>query len=98
MGHNITSEGLYTTAKKVDAVHLAPTAKNQYELRSFLGFLHYYGKFVPNIATMIRPLDSLLKTNTPWNWSKECEHAFIEAKGKLTSAAVLAHYDPKLPL
>ena len=61
LGHKITSEGLNTTTKKVDAVRLAPAAKNQCELRLFLCLLHYYGKFVPSIATMIRPLDSLLK-------------------------------------
>ena len=53
---------------------------------------------MPNLATLIHPLNSLLKANTPWNWSKECEQAFNEAKDKLTSAAVLSYYDPKLPL
>ena len=53
---------------------------------------------MPNLVTLIHPLNSLLKTNTLWNWSKECERTFNEAKDKLTSAAVLAHYDPKLPL
>ena len=98
LGHKITSEGLHTTTKKVEAVRLAPAPKNQRELRSFLELLHYYGKFMPNLATLIHPLNSLLKANTPWNWSKKCEQAFNEAKDKLTSAAVLAHYDPKLPL
>ena len=87
--HKITSEELHATTKKVDAVHLAPTPKNQGELRSFLRLLHYYGKFIPNLATLVHPLNGLLKANTPWNWSKECEQAFKEAKDKLTSAAVL---------
>ena len=98
LGHKITSEGLHTTTKKVDAIRLAPAPKNQRELRSFLGLLHYYGKFIPNLATLIHPLNSLLKTSTPWNWTEQCEQAFKEAKDKLTSAAVLAHYDPQLPL
>ena len=55
LGHKITGEGLHTTTKKVDAVRLAPAPKNQSELRSFLGLLHYYGKFVPNLATLIHP-------------------------------------------
>ena len=36
--------------------------------------------------------------NASWNWSKECEQAYNEANDNLTSAAVLTHYDPKLPL
>ena len=98
LGHKITSEGLHTTTKKVDAVHLTLSPKNQRELRPFLGLLHYYGKFMPSLATLIYPLNSLLKANTPWNWSKECEQVFNEAKAKLISAVVLAHYEPKLPL
>ena len=98
LGHKITSKGLHTTTKKVDAVRLASAPKNQRELRSFLGLLHYYGKFIPNLATLIYPLNSLLKKSTPWIWSDESEQAFNEAKNKLTSAAVLAHYDPQLPL
>ena len=43
--------GLHTTAEKVAAVKLAPTPKNQRELRSFLGLVNYYGKFVPNLAS-----------------------------------------------
>ena len=53
---------------------------------------------MPNLVTLIHPINSLLKANTLWNWSKECEQSFNEAKDKLTLAAVLAHYDPKLPL
>ena len=94
----ITSEGLHTTTKKVDAIQLAPIPKNQQELRSFLGLLHYYGKFIPNLASLIYPLNSLLKANTPWNWTEQCEQAFKNAKQKLTSAAVLAHYDPNVSL
>ena len=98
LGHKIMSKGLHTTTKKVDAVRLAPAPKNQCELRSFLGLLHYYEKFIPNLATLIYPLNSLLKTSIPWNWSKECKWAFNEAKDRLISASVLAHYDPQLPL
>ena len=43
LGHKITNKGLHTTTKKVDAVCLAPAPKNQSELRSLLGSLHYYG-------------------------------------------------------
>ena len=49
--------------KKVDAVCLISASKNQRELRPFLRLLNYYGKFMPNLATLIHPLNSLLKTN-----------------------------------
>ena len=96
--HKITNEELHTTARKVDAVRLVPAPKNQLELRLFLKLLHFYDKFILNLATLIHPLNSILKASTLWIWSKECEQTFNEAKDKLISAAVLAHYYPKLPL
>ncbi len=54
---------------------------------------------MPNLATLIHPLNILLKTNALWNLSKECEQVFNETKDNLTSAAaVLAHYNPRLSL
>ena len=66
--------------------------------RSFLGLLNYYGKFIPNLATVIHPLNDLLHDDKKWNWSPECAEAFQCAKSQLTSAEVLTHYDPRLPI
>lgn len=44
LGHRIDATGLHTVLK-VKAVQDAPPPRNVQELRSFLGLLHYYGKF-----------------------------------------------------
>ena len=98
LGHKIDADGLHTTTKKVAAIQQAPKPVNQQQLRSFLGLLQYYGKFIPNLSTMINPLNALLLKNQPWKWTNDCEQAFKEAKLALSSASVLVHYDPKLPL
>ena len=83
---------------KVEAVQQAPAPKNITELRSFLGLLNYYGKFMPNLSTLLHPLHQLLKGDHAWHWSQDCEQAFQEAKRKLSAAPILVHYDPKLPM
>ena len=98
LGHTIDNKGLHTSTRKVEAVQKAPTPKNQQELRSFLGLVHYYGKFLPNLSTLLHPLNELLKAGQRWKWTPQCEQAFKEAKQRLTEAPVLAHYDPTLPL
>ncbi len=98
LGHRIDGDGLHTSPKKVEAVQFAPRPRNPKQLRSFLGLVLYYGKFLPNLASLLSPLHDLLKKDTRWRWSRECEHAFRQAKELLSSAAVLAHYDPRLPL
>ena len=55
LGHHIDSEGLHTMASKVEAISMAPQPRNVQELRSFLGLLHYYGKFLPGLATLLHP-------------------------------------------
>ncbi len=98
LGHRVDAKGLHTTPEKVKAIKDAPQPTIGQELRSFLGLLHYYGKFLPNLSTLLHPLNSLVKAGGEWVWSEACSKAFEEAKGLLMAAAVLAHYDPALPM
>ena len=38
--------------------------ENVRELCSFLGLVNYYGKFVPNLVSLLHPLHQLLQTGT----------------------------------
>ena len=99
LGHLISEEGLHTAPKKLEAIQAAPAPKNIQELRSFLGLLHYYGKFILDLASLVHPLNQLLHSGrSTWTWTEECEQAFVLAKKQLTSATVLAHYNPQYPL
>ena len=93
LGHCINASGVHTTTQKVDAILKAPIPQNTQQLRSFLGLLHYYGKFLQNLSSLLHPLNQLLKSNAQWKWSVECQEAFEQAKKQLASAPVLAHYD-----
>jgi len=76
----------------------APEPKNVQELQSFLGLLNYYAKFIPNLASILHPLHELLRKHQRWQWTQQCAEAFRSAKHKISSAPVLAHFDPTLPL
>ena len=96
--HKINCEGLQALPSKIAAITQAPTPHNVQELRSFLGLLNYYGKFIRNLSTIVHPLNSLLQAHKRWLWTPECEQAFKKAKEELSSSAVLVHYDPNLPM
>ena len=98
LGHAIDTDGLHTTPTKQQAIAEARAPTNISELRSFLGLVNYYGHFLPNVSTMLHPLNRLLRKGAAWVWSKKCEEAFQAIKGMLSSDQVLAHYDPTLPL
>ncbi|XP_029965625.1 uncharacterized protein K02A2.6-like [Salarias fasciatus] len=98
LGHVIDSEGLQTAPSKVKAIVEAPSPTNVSQLRSFLGLLTIYARFVPNLANRLKPLHELLNKSTKWKWTEKCENAFKDVKLALTKSEVLAHFDPKLPI
>ena len=50
LGHKISSKGLQPTSEKVQAIHKAPAPKDVSQLKSFLGLLNYYCKFLPQLS------------------------------------------------
>lgn len=97
-GHRIDKAGLHKSPDKINAVLNAPRPENVNQLRSFLGLVNYYHRFLPNLSTVIHPLNALLQKTSKWVWSKDCDKAFKMAKQLITSETVLTHYDPSLPL
>ena len=60
LGHLNYALGLHPTDEKVRAIKDAPAPKTLQELRSFLGMLNFYGKFITNLSTILAPLNVLL--------------------------------------
>ena len=98
LGHVIDEKGLHPLPEKVEAICQAPTPKNVTELKSYLGLLTYYGKFLLNLSTHLAPLYKLLSKNQTWEWTATQGKAFNELKELLTSSQLLVHFDSDLPL
>ena len=89
-----TAQGLQPSTDKVEAFHMAPAPQDVSQLKSFLGLVNYYGKFLPDLSSVLAPLYSLLQKGTEWKWGADQQTAFAEVKRLLTSDCLLAHYDP----
>ena len=98
LGHIISAEGLRPTQEKVRAINDAPAPQNVTQLRSFVGLVNFYSKFLPNLATRLAPLYHLLQKEAKWCWEAAQKKSFKEAKAQLSSSALLAHYDPSQEL
>lgn len=98
LGYVIDSTGLFTSQSKIEAISKTPRPTNVTELKSILGLINYYGRFVNNLAGLLHPLYNLLKKNVSWVWDVNCESAFQRVKDALQSAEVLVHFNPDLPL
>ena len=95
LGHYLSKDGV-AKGPKVDAVTSMPPPQDISSLRSFLGQVQFYGKFLPNLSTQLEPLYTLTKKDSPWSWGPSQETAFQEVKKLLSADTVLAHFDPSL--
>ena len=98
LGYRIDAQGLHAIEKKVEAIRRAPAPENQQQLRSFLGMINYYSKFISNYSTITHPLNELLKDGVEWKWSESQQKSFQQLKDKLSNAPVLTHFSDTLPL
>ena len=74
---------------KIAGVQDWPTPKNVTEVQSFVGFINFYCRFIPNFSLVASLLHHLTKKEEPWRWAGPEESAFQELKTLITSAPVL---------
>ena len=94
LGHQISAQGLQPTMDKIKAVQEAPKPQDMSQLRSFIGLVNYYSKFLPEVSSVLAPFYSLLQKDKKWSWGKEQQKSFDDVKWLLTSECLLVHYDP----
>ncbi|XP_038119374.1 uncharacterized protein K02A2.6-like [Culex quinquefasciatus] len=85
LGFIVDSDGIRPDPEKVKPIVNMPAPHDVPTLRSFLGAINYYGKFVKSMHELRHPLDALLKKDAKWNWSPACQRSFEEFKRILQS-------------
>ncbi|KAJ1518786.1 hypothetical protein ONE63_011599 [Megalurothrips usitatus] len=93
LGFRLDADGLTPQRDRTAAILDAQAPKDVSELRSFIGKLNFYDKFLPNRATVLAPLYNLLKDNVSFVWGDAEKISFQRAKELLCSADLLVHYD-----
>ena len=93
LGHRIDAEGVHPTDERLRAVRDMARPENRKQLRSFLGAINYYAKFIPHLQSTCAPLHRLTRNDTPWQWTSEHDVIFTRLKERLTSSDTLVHYD-----
>ena len=67
-------------------------------MQSFLGFANFYKKFILHYSSLTTPLTSLTRKGVRFTWSPAADAAFKQLQQSFTSAPVLQHFQPELPL
>ncbi|XP_052749773.1 uncharacterized protein K02A2.6-like [Galleria mellonella] len=95
LGHIIDARGVRPTKTKIDAIAKAPAPNNTKELRSFLGMVNFYERFIPHLHTLCSDLHDLTSSRKKWKWTKELQTAFEKVKTCITKTRPLIAYDDK---
>ena len=89
LGYNIDRTGIScnNSFKLTDC----PRPHNVKTLQQFLGLVNYFRKFIPAFGNIARPLYNLLRNDTDFDWTDECETAYVRLKNILSETTTLAH-------
>ena len=103
LGHIVSSKGIETDPRKVEAVKNWTVPKIITDVRSFLGFTNHYRRFIKGYANVARPLNLLVSGDNAnrkralIKWTEECQIAFDKLKELCTNTPILAYANYRKP-
>ena len=107
LGHVVSGKGISTKPKKIEAVTKWPTPKTVYDVRSFLGFVGYYRRFIKNFSKITKPIREVITglenqskraaKKTYIEWTDIADSAFETLKTMCVNTPILAYPDYQLP-
>ena len=98
IGHVVSAEGIKPVESKVETLLKAEYPENRERLIAFLGAVQYYARYLPNLSTVIEPLNHLRSNSVEWEFGLPQKKAWDQLKVLLASNRVLTFYNPDLPL
>lgn len=102
LGYLISSDGVKPNEKKIETIKVFPEPKSIKEIRSFLGMMGYYRRFVKDFAKIAKPLTNLLRgegnhSNKKIKLTNDQKVCFEKMRNILTSSDILIYPDYSKP-
>lgn len=93
LGHVVTTEGIKPNPDKIHAIKNFPIPKTQKDIRTFLGLLGYYRKFIKDFARLVKPMTVCLKKGRSVELTENYIKTFQTCKHILTNDPILQYPD-----
>ncbi|KAK1628223.1 hypothetical protein QYE76_002538 [Lolium multiflorum] len=97
LGHKISERGIEVDRAKVEAIEKMPYPRDVKGIRSVLGHVGFYRRFIKDFSKISKPLTNLLQKDVPFVFDDDCKEAFETLKKALTTAPVVEPPDWNLP-
>lgn len=104
LGFLVSSAGITMDPRRVDTIMSWPVPKSFREIQVFLGFANFYRRFIYRYSRVVAPITDLLKgmqqgkKTGPFIWPEGAAQAFRKLREAFTTAPILRHFDPELPI
>ena len=89
LGHIVFKEGVIVDPTKIEAVMNWKQPKTVSKVRSFLGLVGYYCRFIEAFTRLAGDLTALTRKDHKFVWTERYEQSLQELKRRLTAALVL---------
>jgi hypothetical protein len=93
LGHIISNGGISLDPAKVKEIVVWSIPTTVIEIRSFLGLVGYYRRFIEGFSKIAKPMTSLLQKGREFKWDEKCQDSFDQLKKRLMSPPVLVMPD-----
>ena len=97
LGSIINAQGISMDPKRIAALKDLPIPTSKDSLRSALGTLGYYQKFIDGYAVIANPLTRMTREKEPFFWTKEAQASYDELKRTISKNAILAVPQADIP-
>ena len=93
LGHRIFAAGLDVDQAKVSIIKTLLPPITVKGIRSFLGHVGFYRRFIKDLSKIVKPLCRLLEKDDKFNFDESCQYSFEEIKSRLVEALIMAKPD-----
>ena len=97
LGHILGIEGIKPVPAKTEAIRAMHPPVNPKQVRTFLGLVGYYRKYIKNFAKIAKPLTMLTQMDVKFEWKETHHSAFMKLKEAIIQAPILRYPDTTKP-
>jgi hypothetical protein len=94
LGFTVTcGKGVRMSDDKIQGIRDIERPRHLADLRSFLGVVGFYDKFIPHYSDIVACLTNLTKKNVPFNWTDQCKQSFDKIISCIRNDIYLRDFD-----
>jgi hypothetical protein len=76
LGHIVSKEGIYIDLERVNAINDLNPPTSRKGVQYFFGKINFVRRFVPDYATIVKPINKLLKKDQKFEWTPDIQKYF----------------------